>query len=461
MATRTILVVDDDEDARAYLAMLLSSMGYEVQTAESGEQALSHLAVPDAPAVVLLDLLMPGMSGLDVLDHIQRTRPALPVIVQSTVAEIKTVVDAVRRGASDYLTKPFQEQELELALGNVLEKKELKEEVSLLRRRLDENEGEFVSSHPRLLRIKEIARQVAPTDAPVLVLGESGVGKEVVARLIHACSRRQGQPFVKINCAALPQDLLESELFGYERGAFSGALREKPGMFEVAKRGTILLDEIGEMSCHLQAKLLHVLQDGQYTRLGGRHPMKAEARVVASTNIRLEEAVGAGRFRADLYFRLNVVRIDIPPLRDRREDIPLLCAHFMRSYAARYDSRVRQLPRELQEAFVRTTGRATSASSRTRSGASRSCPTWRWRWPTSSGAATGPRPPPRRRSRSRRPSPRAKRSPFALRTASRSGRWRAGRPRMPSANWWGASSPRRSGTARRRPSGSRSPTRRS
>ena len=353
MATRTILVVDDDEDARAYLAMLLSSMGYEVQTAESGEQALSHLAVPDAPAVVLLDLLMPGMSGLDVLDHIQRTRPALPVIVQSTVAEIKTVVDAVRRGASDYLTKPFQEQELELALGNVLEKKELKEEVSLLRRRLDENEGEFVSSHPRLLRIKEIARQVAPTDAPVLVLGESGVGKEVVARLIHACSRRQGQPFVKINCAALPQDLLESELFGYERGAFSGALREKPGMFEVAKRGTILLDEIGEMSCHLQAKLLHVLQDGQYTRLGGRHPMKAEARVVASTNIRLEEAVGAGRFRADLYFRLNVVRIDIPPLRDRREDIPLLCAHFLRSYAARYDSRVRQLPRELQEAFVR------------------------------------------------------------------------------------------------------------
>jgi two-component system response regulator AtoC len=272
MATRTILVVDDDEDARAYLAMLLSSMGYEVQTAESGEQALSHLAVPDAPAVVLLDLLMPGMSGLDVLDHIQRTRPALPVIVQSTVAEIKTVVDAVRRGASDYLTKPFQEQELELALGNVLEKKELKEEVSLLRRRLDENEGEFVSSHPRLLRIKEIARQVAPTDAPVLVLGESGVGKEVVARLIHACSRRQGQPFVKINCAALPQDLLESELFGYERGAFSGALREKPGMFEVAKRGTILLDEIGEMSCHLQAKLLHVLQDGQYTTAGRPPP---------------------------------------------------------------------------------------------------------------------------------------------------------------------------------------------
>jgi two-component system, NtrC family, response regulator AtoC len=350
---RSILVVDDDEGARRYLAMLLSSMGYEVRSSESGEQAVSDLAGPDSPAVVLLDLLMPGMSGLEVLDHIQRTRPALPVIVQSTVAEIKTVVDAVRRGASDYLTKPFQEQQLELALRNVLEKKELKEEVSLLRRRLDETEGEFVSSNPRVLRIKEIARQVANTDAPVLVLGESGVGKEVVARLIHRCSRRHGQPLVKVNCAALPQDLLESELFGYERGAFSGALREKPGMFEVANRGTILLDEIGEMSCHLQAKLLHVLQDGQYTRLGGRHPLKGDARVVASTNMRLEEAVGAGRFRADLYFRLNVVRIDIPPLRERREDIPLLCAHFLRSYAVRYDSPVRQLPRKLQEAFVR------------------------------------------------------------------------------------------------------------
>jgi transcriptional regulator with PAS, ATPase and Fis domain len=194
---------------------------------------------------------------------------------------------------------------------------------------------------------------VANTDAPVLVLGESGVGKEVVARLIHRCSRRHAQPFVKVNCAALPQDLLESELFGYERGAFSGALREKPGMFEVANRGTILLDEIGEMSSHLQAKLLHVLQDGQFTRLGGRHPVKGDARVIASTNIRLEEAVGAGRFRADLYFRLNVVRIDVPPLRERREDIPLLCAHFLRSYAARYGGPVRQLRRELQEAFVR------------------------------------------------------------------------------------------------------------
>src|SRR6185503_2431433 len=193
---------------------------------------------------------------------------------------------------------------------------------------------------------------VADTDAPVLVLGESGVGKEVVARFVHTNSRRRGQPFIKVNCAALPHDLLESELFGYERGAFSGALREKPGMFELANRGSILLDEIGEMSCQLQAKLLHVLQDGSYTRLGGRHPIEGDARVLASPNARLEEAVAAGRFRADLYFRLNVVRIEVPPLRERREDIPLLSSHFLKSYAARYRTPVRLLPRELREAFL-------------------------------------------------------------------------------------------------------------
>jgi two-component system response regulator AtoC len=349
---RPVLVVDDDSDTRKYLSVLLSPMGYQVHCSESGEQALAHLSGPQAPAVMLLDLLMPRMSGLEVLDELKRRQLAIPVIVLSTVAQIKTVVEAVQRGACHYLTKPFEEHELELALQNALEKQELREEVDFLRRRLDQADGDFVSSNPRLLRIKDVARQVADTDVPVLLLGESGVGKEVVARFIHGHSRRRGQPFVKVNCAALPQDLLESELFGYERGAFSGAHRDKPGKFELAHRGSILLDEIGEMSFQLQAKLLHVLQDGVYTRLGGRHPIKGEARVLASTNARLEEAVAAGRFRADLYFRLNVVRIEIPPLRDRREDIPLLCAHFLRSYAARYDTPARLLPRELREAFM-------------------------------------------------------------------------------------------------------------
>jgi two-component system response regulator AtoC len=353
MGRPVILVVDDDDSIRSYLSVLLSSLDYDVSCAGSGEQALARLG-GRRPAVVLLDLLMPGMSGLEVLDRIKHLHPGVPVVVLSTVAEIKTVVDAIRRGASDYLTKPFQEQELELALQNALEKQELREEVTLLRRRLDENDAEnFVSANPRMLRIKEIGRQVADTDAPVLLLGESGVGKEVVARFIHGQSRRRGRPFVKINCAALPQELLESELFGYERGAFSGALREKPGMFELADTGTILLDEIAEMSPHLQAKLLHVLQDGEYTRLGGRHPIKVDARVLASTNVQIEEAVEAGRFRGDLYFRLNVIRIEIPPLRDRREDIPLLAAHFLRPYAVRYNRPIRQLPVELTEAFLR------------------------------------------------------------------------------------------------------------
>src|SRR2546428_5373505 len=203
-----------------------------------------------------------------------------------------------------------------------------------------------------MLHIREVARQVADTDAPVLITGESGVGKEVLARFIHAQSGRQEGPFVKVNCAALPQELLESELFGYERGAFSGALRDKPGKFELAHQGSILLDEIGEMSPHLQAKLLHVLQDGEYSRLGARRPISVDARVLATTNARLTEAVADGRFREDLYFRLDVIRIDVPPLRERRPDIPLLCEHFLRLYADKYKSAVRALPPDVLEAFV-------------------------------------------------------------------------------------------------------------
>jgi two-component system response regulator AtoC len=352
MSKPTVLVVDDDGCTRRYLAALLCSLGYAVVEAESGEDALARLAAAE-PAAVLLDLLLPGISGLEVLDKARERQPDVPVIVLSTETQIKTVVDAVRRGASDYLTKPFEEEQLDLALRNVLEKRELRDEVRILRGRLDHDGSEIVSTNPHMVRLKEIARQVADTDAPVLVLGESGVGKEVLARFIHRHSRRARQPFVKVNCAALPEDLLESELFGYEKGAFSGAFREKPGMFELADRGSILLDEIGEMTPQLQAKLLHVLQDGRYTRLGGRSTLHVDARVLASTNARLEEAVKAGRFRQDLYFRLNVIRLVVPPLRDRRDDVPLLCAHFLRKYAARYQSGVRELPRPVRDAFFR------------------------------------------------------------------------------------------------------------
>jgi two-component system response regulator AtoC len=353
MKRREVLVVDDDQLMRQYLTHFLSSAGYKVECSVSGNDAIARLSSGQSPDLILLDLKMPGMDGLEVLAHFKKLKPALPIVILSGSGQVKTVVEAIKLGATDYLTKPFEDQELELTIENALEKQQLREEVRVLRRQLAEADQEFsISGSPRMLRIREIARQVADTDVPVLILGESGVGKEVLARFVVDQSSRRKHPFVKVNCAALPHDLLESELFGYERGAFTGALSEKPGKFELAGKGTILLDEIGEMSLHLQAKLLHILQDSEYTRLGGKHPIHAEARVLASTNRKIEELVAKGEFREDLYFRLNVISIEIPPLRERREDIPILCKSFIAKYREKYRSSVEQLPGKLLEAFV-------------------------------------------------------------------------------------------------------------
>src|SRR5262245_53425304 len=257
-------------------------------------------------------------------------------------------------GASDYLTKPFEEEALQLAIENVVEKQQLKDELKNLKQQLAYVEqGNIMTSNPQMLRIVDVARHVASTDVPVLILGESGVGKEVFAQFIHEQSNRSDGPFVKVNCAALPHELLESELFGYERGAFTGALRDRIGKFEQADKGTMLLDEIGEMSPHLQAKLLHVLQDNEFSRLGGKKSVKVNVRIIAATNKKLKEAVLKGEFRNDLYFRLNVIRLELPPLRQRREDIPLLCSHFVEKYRERYQSSVQALPKDLLEAFMR------------------------------------------------------------------------------------------------------------
>src|SRR5499433_2389627 len=355
MSKRSILVVDDDRSVRSYLSEFLTSRGYTVECLESGDQAIARLSTGYAPNLMVLDVIMPGIDGIEVLDNVKKINSSIPVIILSAAGQTKTVVDAMKMGAADFLVKPFEEQELELAIQNVLEKQKLKEEVKTLKRQLDSyvDAGDILSTNPKVLRIKEIAKQVADTDVPVLISGESGVGKEVLARFIHANSSRHDKPFVKVNCAALPDELLESELFGYERGAFTGALNEKPGKFELADKGTILLDEIGEMTPHLQAKLLHVLQDSEYTRLGGKRTVRVDARVLASTNVNLEEAVAKGKFREDLYFRLNVIRLDIPPLRERREDIPILCNYFLCRYRDRYKSLVEEISPSLMDSFLR------------------------------------------------------------------------------------------------------------
>jgi len=355
MSKRSILVVDDDRSVRNYLSDFLTSCGFTVECLESGDQVVARLSTGYVPSLIILDVVMPGISGIEALESIKKINSSIPVIILSAAGQTKTVVDAMKMGASDFLVKPFEEQELELAIENVVEKQKLKEEVKTLKRQLDSyiDAGDILSTNPKILKIKEIAKHVADTDVPVLISGESGVGKEVVARFIHANSSRHDKPFVKVNCAALPNELLESELFGYERGAFTGAMNDKPGKFELADKGTLLLDEIGEMTPHLQAKLLHVLQDSEYTRLGGKRLVRVDARVLASTNINLEENVANGKFREDLYFRLNVIRVDIPPLRDRREDIPVLCNYFLSRYRDRYKSTVDEISPALMDSFLR------------------------------------------------------------------------------------------------------------
>src|SRR5947208_8436504 len=358
MSKRSILVVDDDRSVRSYLSDFLTSCGYSIECAESGDQAVARLSAGYIPSLIVLDIVMPGINGIEVLESVKKINPSIPVIILSAAGQTKTVVEAMKMGAADFLVKPFEEQELELAIQNVLEKQKLKEEVKTLKRRLDQyvEQGDMLSTNPKVLRLKEIAKQVADTDVPVLITGESGVGKEVLARFIHTHSARTDKPFVKVNCAAMPNDLLESELVGYERGAFTGALNDKPGKFELADKGTLLLDEIGEMTPHLQAKLLHVLQDSEYTRLGAKRTIRVDARVLASTNINLEENVANGKFREDLYFRLNVIRVDIPPLRERREDIPILCNYFLCKYRDRYKSTVEEILPSLMDSFLRYDG---------------------------------------------------------------------------------------------------------
>jgi len=347
----SVLIVDDDQSFRTYVTLLLRGREYPVEALENGDQLIARLKSAKIPSVILLDVLLPDSDGIEVIGKIKAMGVSVPVIMLSGVGHVRTVVEAMKLGASDFLMKPFDDSTLERAINNAVELSQTPERVAATPIVAEEPDG-FVTRNPKMRRLADIVKRVAGTDVPILIAGESGVGKEVMARYAHHHSERRDRPFLKVNCAALPQDLLESELFGYERGAFTGAITDKPGKFELAHTGTLLLDEIGEMSPLLQAKLLHVLQDGTFSRLGGRKTTRVDARVIAATNINIEEAVAKGKFREDLYFRLNVIRVDLPPLRERREDIPELCNHFIEKYREQYKSQSRELPAELMSRFV-------------------------------------------------------------------------------------------------------------
>lgn len=355
MAKEKILVVDDEPSIRRYLQTLLEVDGHEVETVESGADALVKIDAGEVPDLIILDVLMPEMDGLETLRRMMQMNRALNVVMLSCSNEVGTVVEAIRLGAADYLTKPFEKAELDAALLKCRKKRELKEENQALRQYTEQLTEDlcFLAASPQMIKIRQQILQIAPVDVPIFLWGESGVGKEVVARMIHLRSPRRHQPFIKVNCAALPGELLESELFGYEQGAFTGAVRAKPGKFELAAKGTIFLDEIAEMSPHLQAKLLHVLQDHQFSRLGGRSLIQADVRVVAATNIKVQEAIESGRFREDLYYRLNVLSIHLPPLRERTDEIPLLFHHFLSQYSEKYGKAAPEPSPHLLEAAKR------------------------------------------------------------------------------------------------------------
>ncbi|HLI62858.1 MAG TPA: sigma-54 dependent transcriptional regulator [Terriglobales bacterium] len=334
MSAGHILVVDDEPSMLRYLQTVLELDSYRVSTASNGMEALDKVQ-REPPDLVLLDMVMPGADGLETLQRIREARPSTKVVMLSCVRDTRKVAQAMRLGAQDYLSKPVQKEEMDEVLRFCLWNSDPAEPCA--GDTIEVGDGvSFFCATPMMRQLRTQALQVAKFDFPVLLLGESGTGKEVLAKLIHKYSDRAHRTFLKVNCAAVPSELLESELFGYEPGAFTGANKSKPGKFELCNKGTLLLDEIGEMSPALQAKLLQVLQDGQFSRLGGRVTVKVDVRVLAATNINMPQAIAQKTFREDLYYRLNSFVLRMPSLRERREEIPMILRHFMIQLADRY-----------------------------------------------------------------------------------------------------------------------------
>ncbi len=378
MSKARILVVDDEESMRDFMSIMLAKEGYEVLKASSGPEALNHIK-KNTPDVVITDMMMPDMNGLELMTRAREIHDDLSFIVMTAFASVDSAIEAMKKGAYDYITKPFKVDEIKLTINKVLEKEQITKENRTLKQELYRSFSldKFIGKDPQILKMKEIIQRLAKTDSNALILGESGTGKDLVAKAIHYHSNRVGKPFMTLNCAAIPETLLESELFGYKKGAFTGAMKDKEGVFRAADTGTLFLDEIGNTSPGIQMKLLRVLDDQEIMPVGSTHSNKVDVRLVAATNANLEEEVKARKFREDLYYRLNVFTVQIPPLRERRDDIPLLADHFTAMYSAKmgiderrlspeslkallsYDwhGNVRELENTIERALVVSTGR--------------------------------------------------------------------------------------------------------
>lgn len=346
---RRVLIADDEKNMRWVLGQALSSEGYDVLEAADGKEALSAVS-EQAPDLMILDYKMPKPDGMEVLRRLRGKGQAFPIIMLTAHGNVGQAVEAMKAGANEYLTKPFDLEELKLAIEKSIQVSELAAEVVRLREEIDRDydvEG-IVAADPKMLEVLETVHKVAPTNATAMVYGESGTGKELIARAIHKLSPRGSKPFVSISAGALPETLLESELFGFEKGAFTGAMQAKPGRFEMANGGTLFLDEIGDVTASVQVKLLRVLQERTFERLGGTRSIEVDVRVVAATNQDLHQLIADGTFREDLYYRLNVVPIDLPPLRQRASDIPRLVAHFLE----KFNAGDRTISQDAMKAFV-------------------------------------------------------------------------------------------------------------
>lgn len=352
MAAR-ILVIDDEDSMCNFMEIMLSKEGYEVATAPSGRDGIARLKDENYD-LVIADLNMPEMTGIDVLKEVKSFKSDQEMIVMTAFASVDTAIEAMKQGAADYITKPFKIDEIKLVIEKSINRRRLIGENTALKKQLqgDHSFENFIGKSEALIKVKKLAHRVANSDSTILIRGESGTGKDLVARAVHSLSPRCGGPFVTINCAALPESLLESELFGHKKGSFTGAIKDKEGLFQVANGGTFFLDEIGNTSLSIQVKLLRVLEDRKITPVGGTHPVDVDVRLIAATNADLEEDVNGGRFRSDLFYRLNVIPIHIPPLRARMEDIPLLVDHFLEKYCRKGNLPIKSISAEAMDLLL-------------------------------------------------------------------------------------------------------------